>query len=324
MKNGVRFLHNFGLFNSFLGEQAGNFALTGQFNVGLGYQALTANTTGSHNTGVGASALGRNTTGNSNAAVGDAALGNNTTGAENIAIGFGALANNDIGNFNTAIGALIMIDPTGANGNTSVGFSSLNHLTAGDNNLALGINAGLNSTTGSNNIYVGANALGVAGESNTMYLGKVGTQTKTFLAGVRGTITVVPNAVPVLIDSAGQLGTTSSSIRFKEDIHDMADASRRLLNLRPITFRYTQAYGDGAKPIQYGLIAEEVAEVFPELAVRDADGRVETVHYETLNVLLVNEVQKQQQRIEALEAQAHRVVVLERLLNDLIAERTQK
>ena len=104
-----------------------------------------------------------------------------------------------------------------------------------------------------------------------------------------------------MIDSAGQLGTVSSSIRFKEDIHDMADASRRLLKLRPVTFRYTQAYIDGAKPIQYGLIAEEVAEVFPELAVRGADGRVETVHYETLNVLLVNEVQKQQQRIEALE-----------------------
>jgi hypothetical protein len=301
MKNGVRFLHNFGPFNSFLGEQAGNFALTGQFNVGVGYQALTTNTTGSHNTGMGASALARNTTGSSNAAVGDNALGVNTTGAENIAIGFGALANNDVGNFNTAIGALVLIDPTSATGNTSMGFSSLNHLTAGDNNLALGINAGLNSTTGSNNIYLGANVQGLPGESNTMYLGKLGTQTKTFLAGVRGTITVVPNAIPVLIDSAGQLGTTSSSIRFKEDVHDMADASRRLLNLRPVTFRYTQASADGAKPIQYGLIAEEVAEVFPELAVRDADGRVETVHYETLNVLLVNEMQKQQQRIEALE-----------------------
>jgi hypothetical protein len=134
-----------------------------------------------------------------------------------------------------------------------------------------------------------------------MYLGRVGTQTTTFIAGVRGAVTGVANAIPVVIDSNGQLGTVSSSIRFKEDIHDMADASRRLLELRPVTFRYTHEYIDGAKPLQYGLIAEEVAEVFPELAVRDANGRVETVHYETLNLLLVNEVQKQQQRIEALE-----------------------
>jgi hypothetical protein len=141
-----------------------------------------------------------------------------------------------------------------------------------------------------------------------MYLGRVGTQTTTFIAGVRGAITGVANAIPVVIDSNGQLGTTSSSIRFKEDIHDMADASKRLLRLRPVTFRYTQAYINGAKPIQYGLIAEEVAEVFPELAVRGADGQVETVHYETLNVLLLNELQQQirlnteqQQRLEALE-----------------------
>ena len=139
----------------------------------------------------------------------------------------------------------------------------------------------------SNNIYVGAEVRGVAGESNTIYLGKQGTQTKTVIAGIRGITTVNADAIPVLIDSAGQLGTISSSIRFKEDIRDMADTSRKVLDLRPVTFRYTQAYGDGSKPIQYGLIAEEVAEVFPELAVRNAAGEVDTVHYETLNVLLL-------------------------------------
>lgn len=116
------------------------------------------------------------------------------------------------------------------------------------------------------------------------------------------------DAVPVVIDSLGQLGTVSSSRRFKEDIQDMGDISRRLFQLRPVSFRYARTYVDGSKPIQYGLVAEEVAEVFPELAVRGANGQVETVHYETLSVLLLNEVPRQErerqderQRRERLE-----------------------
>jgi hypothetical protein len=144
-----------------------------------------------------------------------------------------------------------------------------------------------------------------------MYLGWAAQQTRTFIAGIRGVTTGAADAVPVVIDSNGQMGTVSSSRRFKQDIHDMADMSRRLLQLRPVTFRYTQAYGDGSKPIQYGLVAVEVAETFPELAVRDANGNVETVHYETLNVLLLNELKKQQDRIEALEQR----------LNELLKER---
>jgi hypothetical protein len=154
----------------------------------------------------------------------------------------------------------------------------------------------------------------VAGESNTIYLGLQGLQNKTFIAGIRGITTGVNNAVPVVIDANGQLGTVSSSRRFKEDIRDMDSASTQLFKLRPVTFRYKQAYGAGSKPIQYGLIAEEVAEAFPELAVHGADGNVETVHYETLNVLLLNEVQKQQRRIDALEQR----------LNDLLIERETK
>jgi hypothetical protein len=157
--------------------------------------------------------------------------------------------------------------------------------------------------------------LGAAGESNTIYLGVQGTQTKTVVAGIRGITTGINNAIPVLIDSSGQLGTVSSSRRFKEDIHDMTDASSRLFKLRPVTFRYKQAYVDGSQPQQYGLIAEEVAEVFPELAVRNAEGEVETVHYETLNVLLLNELQqerkenqRQQERIEALEQRLNQLV----------------
>ena len=159
-----------------------------------------------------------------------------------------------------------------------------------------------------------SNVFGLAGESNTIYIGRADTQTKTFIAGIRGITTVQPDAIPVVIDSAGQLGTISSSRRLKEDIRDMADASRRVLDLRPVTFRYTQAYGDGSKPIHYGLVAEEVAEVFPELAVRNATGEVETVHYETLNVLLLNELQKQERRIAAQELRIH---ALEQRLNEV-------
>lgn len=127
------------------------------------------------------------------------------------------------------------------------------------------------------------------------------------MAGIRGRTTGNADAIPVLIDSAGQLGTVSSSRRFKEDIHDMGHASERLLQLRPVTFRYTQPFADGAKPIQYGLIAEDVAEVFPELVARDADGRIETVHYQKLDVLLLNELQSLYREVQALKAEIARL-----------------
>ena len=294
-KNGERFLHSFGVFNTFLGVTAGNFTMTGSHNAAFGTQSLVSNTTGDFNTASGAAALLTNTVGDFNTADGADALRLNTTGW----------------------------------GNTAVGAAALSNHTTGDDNTAVGEQAGIYNRTGSNNVYLGGYVLGNSfepGESNTMYLGNG--QTRTFIAGIRGTTTGVANAVPVVIDSNGQLGTVSSSIRFKEDIHDMADVSGRLLQLRPVTFRYTQAYRDGAKPIQYGLIAEEVAEVFPELAVRGADGQVETVHYETLNVLLLNELQKQQRRVEVLEQQRdeqpqlqRRIEALERLLAELMAER---
>jgi hypothetical protein len=132
-----------------------------------------------------------------------------------------------------------------------------------------------------------------------MRLGRVDRIQRTFVGGVRGVTTPYDNAVPVLIDPNGQLGTVSSSRRFKEDIRDMGDASRRLMQLRPVTFRYKEACADGAKPLQYGLIAEEVAEVFPELVARSADGQMETVKYQLLDPLLLNEVQRQSATIAA-------------------------
>ena len=237
-------------------------------------------------------------------------------GAVNTGVGFEALESIEGGGYrNVAYGAGALRSATTGVSNTAIGFAALLSNIAGTNNIAVGSQAGFNNT-GSDNIYLGR-VQGSVSESNTMYLGAVNAQTRTFIAGIRG-IGVNGDAIPVVIDSSGQLGTISSSIRFKEDVHDMADVSSRLLQLRPVTFRYTQAYRDGAKPIQFGLIAEEVAEVFPELAVRGADGQVETVHYETLNVLLLNELQKQAQDVAE---QAQRIDGLERMLREVIATR---
>jgi len=170
----------------------------------------------------------------------------------------------------------------------------------GNRNTAVGEDAGFNATTGSDNIYLGASVRGVAGESNTMYLGQVGTQTRAFIAGVRGTTAGMADAVDVVIDSSGQLSTVSSSRRYKKDIQDMGRASAGLLELRPVTFRYTQASTDDATPTQYGLIAEEVAEIYPDVVVYNDAGTAEMVQYRKVNAMLLNEVQRQQRQIEAL------------------------
>ena len=128
------------------------------------------------------------------------------------------------------------------------------------------------------------------------------------MAGVSG---VNVSGVPVMVDPTGQLGTVSSSRRFKEDIQDMGDASSGLLRLRPVIFRYKQPYQDGSKPVDYGLIAEEVAQVYPDLAVKGADGQIETVQYQKLTPMLLNELQKQAEQIRSLE---DRLAALEALL----------
>ena len=171
---------------------------------------------------------------------------------------------------------------------------------SGNSNTAVGEDAGERATTGSNNIYLGSQVIGVAGESDTMYLGKVDTQTRTFIAGVQGITTGLANAVEVLIDSSGQLGTVSSSRRYKKDIQDMGGASAGLLELRPVTFRYTQASTDGATPTQYGLIAEEVAAIYPDVVVYDDAGLPETVQYRKVNAMLLNEVQRQHRQLAAV------------------------
>jgi hypothetical protein len=154
---------------------------------------------------------------------------------------------------------------------------------------------------GGSNIYVGNNG-GAPTETQTTRIGQ--SQTRAFVAGIRGVTTGVPNGIPVVVDSNGQLGTISSSGRYKFDIHDMDDTSA-LLRLRPVTFRYN-AYGPDS-PLQYGLIAEEVAKVAPDLVVFNAAGEPETVMYPFLTPMLLNEVQKQRRTIDDLQSRLERL-----------------
>ena len=204
---------------------------------------------------------------NLNTAEGEDALFSLTTGDGNTAIGWEALYKNTGGILNTATGAAALNSNTTGSANTAEGYHALFNNTGADN-IGLGVNAGLNLTTGSHNIDIGNS--GVAAESATIRIGAAA-QTRAFIAGVRGVTTANANAVPVVIDSAGQLGTVSSSKRFKKEIKPMDQTSEAILGLKPVTFHY-KSDPAGAGP-QFGLIAEEVAQVNPDLVVRDEKAR---------------------------------------------------
>jgi hypothetical protein len=295
----------------------------GLSNTAVGNDALTANISGGFNTAVGRSALGSNSGGDNNVAIGASAL-LASTGNRNTAVGDNALVNNTSGTNNTALGRGALAGNTTALANTGIGRDALLANMTGADNIALGGFAGRFPTAPSKSIFIGNE--GVAADTLTIKIGT--TQATTFIAGIVGKTTAVADAIPVLIDSAGQLGTVSSSRRYKEEIQPMGDASAALLKLRPVTFRYKQPYADGSKPIQYGLVAEEVAEVLPDLAVFTSDGSPETVKYHLLPALLLNELQGQQRTItrqentiksqaEHIAAQAEQMAALERRLSSL-------
>jgi hypothetical protein len=315
--------------NTFLGRYAGNFTMTGDNNTGVGHNALfsdttgfgntatgdaalyfntqgnlntatgsvalSGNTTGNSNTATGANALYNNTTGNFNTATGDAALFYNITGNSNTAVGLIALERNTTGDSSTAIGTSALSSNTSGHDNTATGSVALNNNTTGSDNIGIGSGAGFNLTTGSSNICIGNS--GVAGESGTIRVGTAGTQTATFIAGING---AGVTGVPVLVSSSGQLGVASSSRSVKEDIREIAGESDGLMKLHPVAFKYKPQI-DPTGLAQYGLIAEEVADVYPDLVVYDRDGRPETVRYHLVNTLLLNEVQKQHRTAEAQE-----------------------
>jgi hypothetical protein len=195
-------------------------------------------------------------------------------------------------------------------GNSANGYQALLNITTGSNNIAIGNLAGENLATGSNNIDIGNTAL--AADTGIMRIGTTGTQKSTYIAGVSGS--TASKGVAVYITPSGQLGTLTSSRRFKKDINDMAGVSDRLMQLRPVTFRYKQAAEDGTHPIEYGLIAEEVAKVYPDLVQYDKAGKPFTIYYHLLTPMLLNELQKQHrqavaQRV-ALRAAQTRITIL--------------
>ena len=267
-------------------------------NTAVGGAALFSDTNGSSNTAVGALALWSNTTGALNTAIGDNALFLNTVGFQNTAVGGLALSINTTGNVNVAIGSLAAYSNFTGGGNTAVGGGgALFDNQTGNYNIALGYAAGTR-TTGSNNILIGD--IGLEGESNTIRIGGNefggGPQTAAFIAGISGTA-VVGDAV--VVDGNGQLGTVASSARFKKNIKPMDKTSEAILGLKPVSFQYKS---DSKGTPQLGLIAEEVAEVNPDLVVRNRNGEIYSVRYDQVNAMLLNEFLKEHRKNEAQQA----------------------
>jgi endosialidase-like protein len=282
--------------NTAEGEDA-LFSLTsGPNNTAIGFDALFSNTEGDSNTATGKEALFSNTTGNFNTANGPQALYSNTTGNANTANGDSALFNNTIGSGNTANGNNALLNNTTGSGNTANGDHALSNATGGGN-IALGFEAGQNLTTGNSNIDIGST--GVAGDARKIRIGVQGTQNGTFIAGISGAI--VPGGIGVIVGTNGKLGTVVSSARFKDQIKPMDKASEAILALKPVTFRYKQEIDPESIP-QFGLVAEEVEKINPDLVVRDPDGKAYTVRYEAVNAMLLNEFLKEHRTVEVQQA----------------------
>ena len=267
--------------------------ISGVENTANGAFALQ-NNTGSQNTANGYNALFSNTSGGLNTATGMTALYSNTNGSDNTATGAASLVANISGNNNTAAGVGVLERNTNGSGNTANGNFALTHNTSDGNNIALGYFAGGNLTTGNNNIDIGANVLGTAGEANTIRIGKQGTQRQTFIAGISG---VVVTGSTVVVSSSGKLGIAASSVRFKEAIKPMDKASEAILALKPVTFRYKEEIDPDGIP-QFGLVAEQVERVNPDLVARDEQGKPYTVRYEAVNAMLLNEFLKEHRKVE--------------------------
>jgi trimeric autotransporter adhesin len=259
---------------------------TGDNNTALGLSALFSNDSGNSNTGIGRSALYNNTTGIENTATGEQALSNSTTGDRNVAVGADALLNNTIGSFNVAAGFNALGDNNAGRSNVGVGPQALSSNVAGNNNTAVGALAGINST-GDFNVYVGAGITGVAGENN--------------ITRIRNIYSSVASGRAVYVDSDNKIGTLSSSRRYKEEIKPMDKASETLFALKPVTFRYKKNV-DSERELSFGLIAEEVAEISPDLITRDEKGNPQTVRYDAVNAMLLNEFLKAHRKIQELEA----------------------
>jgi Chaperone of endosialidase len=289
----------------------GVFPNNGGENTAIGFEALYHNNNGNHNTACGLQALFSNTIGSANTAFGHNALGSNT-GSHNTAVGGGTLASNTIGNENTATGRHALNLNAHGSYNTADGEYALASSTSASQNTALGYGAGYHLTTGGNNIDIGN--LGVASEANTIRIGDPVTvvypdgithaaQTKTYIAGFT---TAVTGSMVVVNTTTHQIGVMTSSARFKADIKPMDKASEGILALKPVTFRYKQEIDPDGIP-QFGLVAEEVEKVYPDLVTRDAQGKAYTVRYDAVNAMLLNEFLKEHRKVQDLEKQVEKL-----------------
>ena len=304
-----------GTFNTAIGFFSLRALTTASFCTGLGAGTLLANTAG-ENTATGAGALLSNTTGFGNTADGAFTLLSNATGGRNTATGRLALFNNTTGSFNTAHGVDALYSNIAGDGNTANGLSALAFNTTGAFIIALGTSAGQNLTTGDSNIDIGN--LGVANEGHTIRIGTTGDQSATYIAGIAGQ-TVGAGGSTCYVDNDGKLGVFLSAHRFKTDIADMATASEAILALRPVTFHYKPELDKTGIP-QFGLVAEEVEAINPDLVTRDKEGKVSTVRYEAVNAMLLNEFLKEHRKNQQQEATIAR---LEKQI-EVLAEGLQK
>jgi trimeric autotransporter adhesin len=284
--SGALFSLTTGTNNTAVGSSALFSLTTGIQNTAVGAQALK-NNTANDNSAEGFQALVNNTTGFGNTATGWRALFQNTTGFHNTADGFSALLRNTVGNHNTANGDEALGSNTTGNFNTTDGAHSLENNTTGSGNTALGFGAGDNVTTANNVICIGSGVEG-ANVSNSCYIGSVFGQTSSV-------------GTAVFINSSGKLGTITSSRRFKEEIKPMAQASEALFALKPVIFRYKKEV-EPQKISQFGLVAEDVEAVNPDLVVRDPDGKAYTVRYEAVNAMLLNEFLKEHRQVQEQKA----------------------
>ena len=274
-----------GQFNTGVG--AGTLlANTAHQNTAIGAGALLSNSTGVKNTANGAFALFNNTAGNSNTASGVGALFNNTMGFNNTAVGYNALLSNAEAGDNTAVGTTALFSNTSGEFNTAIGSQSLRNNVDGDSNTAIGDSAGFN-ITGSGNVCVGAGVNGVVGENN--------------ITRIRNVYESVATERAVYVTSDNRIGTLSSSRRYKDEITPMAKASEAIHSLRPVTFRYKK-HIDATRCLSFGLIAEDVADVDPNLVTRDREGKPQTVRYEAVNAMLLNEFLKEHRKNEEQQA----------------------
>jgi hypothetical protein len=283
---------NNGDFNTAVGIAGLLLNNTGEGNTALGAAAMVYNDTGNNNTATGYHALYANISGGQNTATGVQALVSNTSGSNNTANGLNALFSNTIGAHNTAVGTGALFSNT-SDGNVGVGEGALLNNTSGAGNVAVGEGAGSSVQTQNNVICIGRNVTGNPVGSNETYIGNIGTTVQPISLDQVDLVTVRLND--------GRLGHSVSSRRYKEDIKSMDKASEALYQLRPVTYRYKKNI-DPNQHRDYGLVAEEVAEINPELAIHNGNGEIENVKYTAINAMLLNEFLKEHKKVQSLEA----------------------